>query len=101
MTTICISRLKEYKSSIREIIIEVNGREIGSVRNGETKEFRLAPGRQYIKATLDGLCTSNAIEIDTKENEIVHFGLSHKSGIALFNMIFYSKQYFKLEKLNK
>lgn len=100
MAILRISRQKEFKSSTREIKIEVNGREIGSVKNGETKDFELAPGKQYIKATLDSLCTSNAIDIVTVDNEILHFRLSHKSGMALFNMIFYSKQYFILEKIN-
>lgn len=96
-----IHRKKELKSSVRKVKIEANGREIGIVRNGEIKDLIVEPGNYYLKATLDGVCTSNSVEFDLKENETIEFHLSHKKGIALINMLFHSKNYFLLEKIIK
>ena len=101
MPTIRIHRTKEFKSSVRSIKIENNGREIGSIANGETKDFMIAPGNHYLKATLDSICTSNPVELFVNENDLVEFKLSHKGGIALINMIFDNKNYFILEKLTR
>jgi hypothetical protein len=92
-------RSKELKSSIRSIIIEVNGREIGAIKNGETKQFHLPPGAVLIRASLDRVCTSNSVEVQLTEGQDEAFKLSHKKGLALFNMIFDSKNYLILEKI--
>ncbi|MCE3228696.1 MAG: hypothetical protein K0S32_3247 [Bacteroidetes bacterium] len=100
MSSITIIRSKEFKSSIRSIVIEVNGREIGAIKNGETRKYDLEPGNNYIKATLDRICTSNPIELELQQGQNEVLKLSHKKGIAILNMIFDAKNYLVLEKLH-
>lgn len=100
MPTLTINRKQEWKSSLKELYIEVDGISIGSMLNGESKNFQIAAGKHRIRITMDGICTSQYLDIEIEENENLSFNTSHKSGLALWNILFNRNNYFLLEKVD-
>lgn len=98
MGKIKIQRLIEYKSHMKGIEIEIDGRSAGRVKNGNSLELELNPGLYSLKANLgNGFCCSNSIEVNLWENDFVDIELYHKSGIGLINFAFYNKSFLVLE----
>lgn len=69
-TTIKVTRLSAYTDSLRDYQIEVDGEIIGSILNGETKKFDVAPGPHKLRLRISW-CSSNTVEftVDKRENE--------------------------------
>lgn len=71
MATIKIRRSSEYINKMRAIKILVDGKEIGSIADGETKEFTTAEGQHKIEAKIDW-CGSPELSFNIKDTEIKH-----------------------------
>ncbi len=69
MATIKIRRSSEYINKMRAIKILVDGKEIGSIADGETKEFTTAEGQHKIEAKIDW-CGSPELSFNIKDTEI-------------------------------
>ncbi len=69
MATIKIRRSSEYINKMRAIKILVDGKEIGSIADGETKEFKTAEGQHKIEAKIDW-CGSPELSFNIKDTEI-------------------------------
>lgn len=75
MTTIQISRPKEWTNRIRTYKIYIDNEKIGDIANGETKDFMVAPGKHTITAKIDW-CGSPEVTIDTGSDEIRYLKVS-------------------------
>ena len=71
MTTIKLYRTNEYNNRIRDYKIYVNKELIGTISNGESKEFNIKPGTQEIYAKIDW-CYSPTLKIELNENETIN-----------------------------
>ncbi len=70
MATIKIRRSSEYINKMRAIKILVDGKEIGSIADGETKEFTTAEGQHKIEAKIDW-CGSPELSFNIKDIKTV------------------------------
>lgn len=70
MASIRIKRSNEYINALRVFEVLVDGVLVGSIRNGETKEFPVAAGRHAVMAKIDW-CTSSVVLVDVHEDETV------------------------------
>ena len=63
-----IQRSSEHINRLRNCSIQLNGKEIGKIANGEIKTFEWEPGTYRLQATIDW-CGSPEIDIQLKEGE--------------------------------
>ncbi|MCA6490967.1 MAG: hypothetical protein IM558_09195 [Chitinophagaceae bacterium] len=68
MATIRIKRTSEYNNRIRDYKIFVDGQQVGTIANGETKDFPTTVGQHIVTAKIDW-CSSPNISIELKENQ--------------------------------
>jgi hypothetical protein len=61
-----------FVDAYRKYAILIDGRQIGSVKNGETKTVSLEPGAHTLKLEIDW-CSSNTISFDLTSNETARF----------------------------
>lgn len=102
MATIKITRSDEYINRMRAIKVFANDKLIGTINNGETKEFALAPGAYNIKAKIDW-CSSNTLSFTLNENDIKPVVLTSFSKLKtisgftiLYYLIFAPSKYLRL-----
>ena len=69
MATIRLKRTNEFNNRLREYKIFINGQQVGTIANGETKDFPAKVGRQIVTARI-GWCSSPNIPVDVQENKI-------------------------------
>lgn len=102
MATIKITRVNEYVNRIRAIKIFANGKQIGEIKNGETKEFMIPAGSCRLQSKIDW-CSSNILPLDIEENEMKEIMLSSfangkrpRGATILYYTIFATNKYLKL-----
>ncbi len=69
MAKIKIKRTNEWNNRARQIGVYLDNQKIGTILNGETKEFDIPSGQHTVRAKIDW-CGSKNITIQTNENEI-------------------------------
>ncbi|TNE54984.1 MAG: hypothetical protein EP344_13900 [Bacteroidetes bacterium] len=95
MAKLIITRKSEFVNRIRKYSIYLDGDKIGTIGDGETKEFDLAPGDHELKTTLDW-CGSRTLrfhlaEGDTRRVETSGFRYNNWLFVFVFvSMIAYS-----------
>jgi len=52
-----LARTSQFANRGRRITVYVDGREVGTVRNGETIDFVVTVGEHDVHAALDGVCS--------------------------------------------
>ncbi|HVX28077.1 MAG TPA: hypothetical protein VHB70_17145 [Parafilimonas sp.] len=62
MATIIISRTSEYNNRLRDFQLFLDGKNIGTIANGQTKEFEVTSGQHTILAKIDW-CSSPEISL--------------------------------------
>lgn len=67
MATIRLKRTSEYNNRLRDYKIFIDGQQVGTIANGETKDFPATVGQHIITAKIDW-CSSPDISIELKEN---------------------------------
>ena len=75
MPKLIIKRTSEWNNRMRGIVIFLDGKKIGVIRNGELKEFEIEPGEHNIKAKIDW-CGSEKLLINLADNEVKKIELS-------------------------
>ena len=75
MPKLIIKRTSEWNNRMRGIVIFLDGKKIGVIRNGEFKEFEIEPGEHNIKAKIDW-CGSEKLLINLADNEVKKIELS-------------------------
>ena len=68
MTKLIITRSSEWNNRARNYGIYLDNNKIGTIANGETKEFDIDSGNHKINGKIDW-CTSPKIEFSIQENE--------------------------------
>lgn len=100
MGEIIINRSSEFANLFRSIEIYLEDRKIGELKNGESKQLNIAPGKYVLKAKIDW-CTSNEINIDVHSDEIIRFNLSGRNPfLAFYYVTFGMKNYLKLQQIS-
>ncbi|WP_026809509.1 hypothetical protein [Arenibacter latericius] len=67
MAKIIIERKSEWNNKARDFEIYLDGEKVGSIRDGNTLEIEVEPGRHQLIAKIDW-CRSNVLEIELNEN---------------------------------
>ena len=75
MASIKLHRKREYTNRMRDYKIFIDGLEVGTIANGETKEFATTVGQHSVTAKI-AWCSSPDISIKTDDNEIVNLKVS-------------------------
>ena len=68
MATIIINRTSEYNNRLRDYQIFLDGKKIGVIANGQTKEFETTAGRHTIIAKIDW-CSSPEMAVTLNDLE--------------------------------
>ena len=68
MTTITLKRTSEFTNIIRNYKIFIDGQQVGTIANGQTKNFPTTVGKHIITAKIDW-CSSPEILVDVKDNQ--------------------------------
>ena len=97
-----VSRDAGYADRLRAYSILVDDVKIGEIRNGETKDFPIAPGRHRISAKIDW-CRTAALEFTVQEGEPLSFLVrSNLRGFRLLLAIWYvfvaRSKYLRIER---
>lgn len=75
MATIKLQRISEYNNRMRDYKIFIDGLQVGTIANGETKEFATTAGQHSVSAKIDW-CSSPDISINTDDNETKNLQVS-------------------------
>lgn len=70
MATIRIKRTNEYSNLLRDYKILIDGQQVGTIANGETKDFSTTVGQHTVTAKIDW-CSSPDVSVDVKENQTI------------------------------
>ena len=99
MAKIIINRTTEFSNLIRSIEIHLGNKEIGTIKNGESKEFEVEPGKYELRAKIDW-CGSNKINFTIGENEVLRYNLSGTNPfLGLYYITFGRNRYLKLKPI--
>ncbi len=99
MGKIIINRSNEFSNYIRSVEIHLDDKKIGSIKNGESKTFEVAPGKHVLKAKIDW-CTSNEIHLEIDLEETLRYNLTGTNPFFnLYYITFGRKRYLKLKQI--
>ncbi|MEP3210827.1 MAG: hypothetical protein ABJN95_16615 [Maribacter sp.] len=99
MPKLSIKRISEFENRARKIQINLDGKIVATIKNGEQLELDVPTGKHTVQAKIDW-CSSNLIEFEA--DTLSHIALELKSGDgpSLFRIIFRAKEYLKLTKMS-
>jgi hypothetical protein len=83
MPTIVINRTSEYSNRLRNYHLFLDGKMIGTISNGQTKQFKTTPGQHTIVAKIDW-CSSPEVSFtlsETDKKELTVGGFAHGTWI--------------------
>ena len=99
MTKVKFKRTSEWNNRARAFGLYINNEKIGTIGNGEAKEFDLAPGKHQLIAKIDW-CQSQVLEFEIQKDQTKTIELAgFKYGnliIPLFAVIFLSHFVLKI-----
>jgi hypothetical protein len=105
MALLQITREDEYMNRLRNISIYLDGLKLGTIKNGEIKDFEIAAGDHFIKAKIDW-CGSNTIHFHVAATETKFFNLCSfakdnplGSLATIYYISFGTNKYLKLEQI--
>ncbi|MBB1139345.1 hypothetical protein [Myroides sp. WP-1] len=97
MSKITIKRSAEFSNKARKIALYLGEEKIGTIKDGETKEFEIQPGQHTLTAKIDW-CRSNHLPITIGQDEMLFFNLKGTSPfLAIYYITFGKNKYLKLE----
>ena len=99
MAEIKIHRSSEYSNKLRNIILYLDNQQIGEIKDGESKGFKILPGKHSLIAKIDW-ASSNQIEFNIEKEQVIHFNLSGQNPfLALLYVTILRKNYLELKML--
>ncbi len=75
MATVIIERTSEYLNRLRNYGVYIDGEKVGTIANGETKEFTVSQGTHTIVTKIDW-CSSTTIQFSISDDETKAFKVS-------------------------
>ena len=104
MTKLIITRTSEWNNKARKFGLYLNDKKIGTIEDGEKKEFEIEPGVYKINGKIDW-CKSQKIEFNITENESKEIEISGFKygniimpiGLGIMLLFFLIKFLFKIE----
>lgn len=99
-----ITRITQYANKIRSIQIYINGKVVGSLKDGETKYFELDVRVYEVYAKIDW-CATRPIKVTIHKDQRTSFELGcnvygWKSLLAIFYYTFKTSEYLYLKQLS-
>ena len=88
MATIILTRTSEYNNRLRDYQLFLDGKKIGTIANGQTKEFETTSGQHTILAKIDW-CSSPEITLtlnQTDKKELKVGGFKNGNWIMLISI---------------
>ena len=80
MPNVIIIRTNEFVNRLRDYQLYIDGKNIGKIGNGQTKEFSIPAGKHKLIARIDW-CSSQEIEFEVQETQTRTFNVgSFKNG---------------------
>jgi hypothetical protein len=73
MATIKITRTKEDNNRMRDYQLLIDGQKVGTIANGQTKEFEVPSGQHSIVAKIDW-CSSPELSFDSSDTKTFFVG---------------------------
>ena len=104
MATVIVERPSRYTDYLRSYEVEIDGRAVASVDDGESVEVDVEAGRHKARATIDW-CMSPTTEIDVTEADqtVLRVGIGRPTVVhLLFSFLFitvWRKQYLEVEQV--
>ena len=101
MANMKFQRTSEFVNRFRNYQIYIDGRNIGTIANGETKEFPITAGQHKVIARIDW-CSSQEIDFEVGETQTIFFRIGGFKngkwivplGIGLFILAFVLNIFF-------
>ena len=78
---IVLNRSSEWVNRARSLKVLVDGQQVGTIRNGNTEEFRIAPGAHTVTCKIDW-CSSRDFEVNVRAEETAY--LHVRSGLKYY-----------------
>ena len=104
MATLRISRCSEYANRLRVIKLFLDNKEVGTISNGETKDFEISEGTHVLQAKIDW-CSSNILifpisEEATKAVDLTSFAKHNPLGVfaTIYYITFGSSKFLHLKE---
>ena len=102
MASLTVVRDSGYADRLRAYQIILDGEKVGEVRDGETKQFFLAPGKHQLSLKIDW-CKSKTIDFTvTEADSLIFQAKSNLRGsrllLALWYALFARSSYMLLER---
>ncbi|MGK2862103.1 MAG: hypothetical protein ACSLE0_09235 [Chitinophagaceae bacterium] len=72
MATIILTRTSEYVNRLRDYGVYIDGKKVGTMANGETKEFNVSSGQHTLFTKIDW-CSSPTMTFSQGDNEFRNF----------------------------
>lgn len=96
MAKLIIQRTSEWNNRMRDIGIYLDGEKIGTIGNGQTREFEIEPGEHQVRTKVDwcGSKTVNFIVADTEIQKVelsgFKFGKWLMPVVLIFSVIYFA-----------
>ncbi len=104
MATIIVNRKTNYAGYFRSYQIILDGTKIGTIKNGETKEFETTSGDHFIQSKVDWFCSPELpLKLREEDKKVINIGDSNYGWILLFalGIIMFSTNIIKVFHLNQ
>jgi hypothetical protein len=95
---IILKRTSGYADKLRAYKVLLDGSEIGSIGDGEIKDFQVLPGKHILQLAIDW-CNSNPIQFEITDKAITFECGSKKAFKAAFSTFFKTQEYMWLRML--
>jgi hypothetical protein len=102
MASLTITRDSGYADRLRAYQVILDGERIGEIRNGETKEFSIGPGKHALSLKIDW-CGSETVEFVLNPEETLAFQVKSslrgkRVFLSLWYALFARNSYLLLER---
>ena len=96
-----ITRASAFVNKLRNVSIYVNDKEVGTIADGETKEFEIESGAITVRANIDW-CSSQKLELNAQPNSVIKLALSNNVNAltGTFVMLVNPTNYMKLVQVS-
>jgi len=84
-TKIVLNRKQEWINRLRTYRVLIDGKEVGSVRNGSAEEFMVTPGTHTVQSKVNW-CSSGVYTADLRQDEIIYLKVSN--GMKFYWVVF-------------